>query len=71
VVVPASGAPVEPGTATAEVAPARPVSSVEVIIVSSKNEAEVGNDAPHTASTMVSNLLHAIPDTLKLRRARG
>jgi hypothetical protein len=66
VAVPAPGAPVEPGTGAAEVAPARPASLMEAIIVSSEDEAEAGNATPRAASPMVSDLLHAIPDSSKV-----
>jgi hypothetical protein len=60
VAVPNLGAPVEPDTAAAKVAPMRPASLVEAIVVSSKVEAEA---TPRAATPMVSDLLRDVPDT--------
>jgi hypothetical protein len=69
--VPTPGVPVEPDTAVAEVASVRPVSPVEAIVVSSKDEAEADNAAPRIASPMVSDLLRAIPDTPEVASSSG
>jgi hypothetical protein len=50
----------------AEVAPVRPASPVEAIIVSFEDEAKAGIAAPRVASPTVSDLLRAIPDTSKV-----
>jgi hypothetical protein len=71
VVVLAPGAPVEPGTAVAEVAPRRPASPVEAIVVTSEDEAEAGTAASRTSSPIVSDLLRAIPDTPEVAPSSG
>jgi hypothetical protein len=68
VAVPSLRVPVEPDTAVAEVAPARPASLVEAIVVSSEDEAEA---APHVASPTVSDLLRAILDTPEVTPSSG
>jgi hypothetical protein len=47
------------------VVPARPASAMEAITILSREEAEAGDTAPGTVSPTVSDLLHAIPDTLE------
>jgi hypothetical protein len=69
VAVPTPGAPVEPDTATTEVAPSHPASPTEAIIVSSKDEAGAGGAAP--ASPTVSDLLRAILDAHKVVLSSG
>jgi hypothetical protein len=71
VALPAPGALVEPDTATAEVAPVRPASPTEAIIVSSEDEAEAGIAAPHIASPTISDLLLAIPGTPEVAPSSG
>jgi hypothetical protein len=69
--MPAPRAPVEPGTTAAEVAPARPASLAEAIIISSEDEVEAGNTASRVASPTVSDLLLVIPDTPKVTPISG
>jgi hypothetical protein len=71
VVVLAPGAAVELGTPVAEVAPTRPASPVEAIVVTSEDEAEAGTAAPRAASPIVSNLLRTITDTPEVASSSG
>lgn len=68
---PAPGALVEPGTTATEVAPARPASPVEAIVVSSEDEAEAGIAVPCIVSSTVSDLLRTIPDTPEVAPSLG
>jgi hypothetical protein len=68
VALPAPRAPVEPDTAAAKVAPVRPVSPAEAIIVSSEDEAEA---TPRAATPMVSDLLCDVHDTLNVAPSSG
>ena len=70
-VVLAPGAAVELGTPVAEVAPTRPASPVEAIVVTSEDEAEAGTAAPRAASPIVSNLLRTITDTPEVASSSG
>jgi hypothetical protein len=65
VAVPAPGAPVEPDTAAAEVALARPASPAEAVVISSEDEAE---DVSCVASPTIFDLMRAIPTPPKSHR---
>jgi hypothetical protein len=69
VTVPALGAPIEPDTAAVEVAPARPASPTEAIVVSFEDEACIA--ASHVESPMVSDLLRTIVDTPEVALSSG